>query len=66
MFLSRWLRCCAASVDGLVEASRQSKVCGGAANEIQCRIFLILMEVRSGPASHLPQSQALLTAKGWS
>lgn len=39
----------AASVDGLIEASRQSRVCGGVANEIQCRIFLILMEARDCP-----------------
>lgn len=32
------------SVDGLVEASRQSRVCGGAANEIMCAIFRVLME----------------------
>lgn len=35
----------AGSVDGLVEASRQSRVCGGAANEIMCAIFRVLMEV---------------------
>lgn len=34
-----------ASVDGLVEASRQSRVCGGAANDIACMIFRVLMEV---------------------
>lgn len=34
----------AGSVDGLVEASRQSRVCGGAANEIMCAIFRVLME----------------------
>ncbi|KAK9820462.1 hypothetical protein WJX72_010607 [[Myrmecia] bisecta] len=33
-----------ASVDGLVEASRQSRVCGGAANEVMCAIFRVLME----------------------
>jgi hypothetical protein len=27
------------SVDGLVEASRQSRVCAGAANEVACTIF---------------------------
>jgi hypothetical protein len=27
------------SVDGLVEASRQSRVCAGAANEVACAIF---------------------------
>jgi hypothetical protein len=32
------------SVDGLVEASRQSRVCGGAANEIMCAVFRVLME----------------------
>ncbi|KAL3133370.1 hypothetical protein ABBQ38_007241 [Trebouxia sp. C0009 RCD-2024] len=32
------------SVDGLVEASRQSRVCGGAPNEIMCAIFRVLME----------------------
>ena len=36
---------CVGSVDGLVEASRQSRVCGGAANEIMCAIFRVLMEV---------------------
>lgn len=35
----------AGSVDGLVEASRQSRVCGGAPNEIMCAIFRVLMEV---------------------
>ena len=35
----------AASVDGLVEASRQSRVCAGAANDIACMIFRVLMEV---------------------
>ncbi len=35
----------AASVDGLVEASRQSRVCGGAANEVMCAVFRVLMEV---------------------
>jgi hypothetical protein len=34
-----------ASVDGLVEASRQSRVCAGAANDIACMIFRVLMEV---------------------
>lgn len=33
-----------ASLDGLVEASRQSRICGGAANEIMCAIFRVLME----------------------
>lgn len=33
-----------ASVDGLVEASRQSRVCAGAANDIACMIFRVLME----------------------
>ncbi|EIE20159.1 hypothetical protein COCSUDRAFT_57886 [Coccomyxa subellipsoidea C-169] len=33
-----------ASVDGLVEASRQSRVCGGAANEVMCAVFRVLME----------------------
>ena len=28
-----------ASVDGLVEASRQSRVCAGAANQVACTIF---------------------------
>ncbi|KAF6254782.1 hypothetical protein COO60DRAFT_1538767 [Scenedesmus sp. NREL 46B-D3] len=32
------------SVDGLVEASRQSRVCAGAANEVACAIFRVLME----------------------
>ena len=27
------------SVDGLVEASRQSRVCAGAANQVACTIF---------------------------
>lgn len=35
-----------ASLDGLTEASRQSRVCGGAANEVQCAVFRVLMEVR--------------------
>lgn len=30
-----------ASLDGLVEASRQSRVCGGAANDVQCMIFKV-------------------------
>ena len=47
----RDLRLRTASVDGLIEASRQSRVCGGVANEIQCRIFLILMEVRDFASS---------------
>lgn len=33
-----------ASVDGLVEASRQSRVCGGAANDVACMVFRVLME----------------------
>ena len=45
----------AGSVDGLVEASRQSRVCGGAANEIMCAIFRVLMEV-----SHLTRSLATI------
>jgi len=32
------------SVDGLVEASRQSRVCAGAANEVMCAVFRVLME----------------------
>ncbi|KAK9830964.1 hypothetical protein WJX81_003304 [Elliptochloris bilobata] len=32
------------SLDGLAEASRQSRVCGGAANEVMCAIFRVLME----------------------
>ena len=36
----------AGSVDGLVEASRQSRVCAGAANEVMCAVFRVLMEVR--------------------
>lgn len=34
----------AGSLDGLVEASRQSRVCGGAANEVACAVFRVLME----------------------
>ena len=34
----------AGSLDGLAEASRQSRVCGGAANEVMCAIFRVLME----------------------
>ena len=37
----------AGSVDGLTEASRQSRVCGGVANEIMCAVFRVLMEVCS-------------------
>ncbi|KAL6753525.1 iron-containing redox enzyme-domain containing protein [Haematococcus lacustris] len=33
-----------ASLDGLVEASRQSRVCGGAPNDVMCMIFKVLME----------------------
>ncbi|KAF8068326.1 hypothetical protein HT031_002013 [Scenedesmus sp. PABB004] len=36
------------SVDGLVEASRQSRVCAGAANEVSCAIFRVLMEEYGG------------------
>eukprot|EP00879_Flechtneria_rotunda_P002011 GHRR01002188.1.p1 GENE.GHRR01002188.1~~GHRR01002188.1.p1 ORF type:complete len:513 (+),score=225.29 GHRR01002188.1:455-1993(+) len=32
------------SLDGLVEASRQSRVCAGAANLVACTIFRVLME----------------------
>lgn len=35
----------AGSVDGLVEASRQSRVCGGAGNPVSCMVFKVLMEV---------------------
>ena len=38
--------CLLGSVDGLVEASRQSRVCAGAANEVMCAVFRVLMEVR--------------------
>ena len=34
----------AGSLDGLAEASRQSRVCGGAANEVMCAVFRVLME----------------------
>ena len=30
-----------------MEASRQSRVCGGAANEVMCAVFRVLMEVCS-------------------
>lgn len=43
----------AASVDGLVEASRQSRVCAGAANDIACMIFRVLMEVGPHPRRYL-------------
>lgn len=43
--VSAAMPCGAGSVDGLVEASRQSRVCGGTANEIMCAIFRVLMEV---------------------
>lgn len=33
-----------ASVDGLVEASRQSRVCGGVGNAISCTVFKVLSE----------------------
>lgn len=36
------------SLDGLVEASRQSKVCGGAANDVSCMVFRVLMEEYGG------------------
>jgi hypothetical protein len=36
----------AGSLDGLVEASRQSRVCAGAANEVASTVFRVLMEVR--------------------
>eukprot|EP00775_Hariotina_reticulata_P005862 gene5862-6103_t len=32
------------ALDGLVEASRQSRVCAGVANEVACTIFRVLME----------------------
>ena len=35
----------AGSLEGLVEFSRQSRVCAGAANEIMCTVFRVLMEV---------------------
>ena len=43
--------CAAASVDGLTEASRQSRVCGGVANEVMCAVFRVLMEVRPAKPS---------------
>ncbi|GBF99736.1 hypothetical protein Rsub_12449 [Raphidocelis subcapitata] len=36
------------SVDGLVEASRQSRVCAGAANPVSCAIFRVLSEEYGG------------------
>ncbi len=36
----------AGSVDGLVEASKMSRVTGGVGNEIMCAIYRIGMEVR--------------------
>jgi hypothetical protein len=48
----------AASVDGLVEASRQSRVCAGAANDIACMIFRVLMEVRLEAAVLLESAMA--------
>ena len=41
-------------MDGLVEASRQSRVCGGAANEVMCAVFRVLMEVRSSLCVQVP------------
>ncbi|PNH01752.1 hypothetical protein TSOC_012328 [Tetrabaena socialis] len=32
------------ALDGLVEASRQSRVCAGAANEVACTVFKVLQE----------------------
>jgi hypothetical protein len=37
-----------------VEASRQSRVCGGAANEVMCAVFRVLMEVRSSLCVQIP------------
>ena len=45
-------RCLPGSVDGLVEASRQSRVCAGAANEVMCAVFRVLMEVRPRHKTH--------------
>ncbi|KAG2454858.1 hypothetical protein HYH02_000689 [Chlamydomonas schloesseri] len=36
------------SLDGLVEASRQSRVCAGAANEVSTTVFKVLMEEYGG------------------
>ncbi|PNW84577.1 hypothetical protein CHLRE_03g149700v5 [Chlamydomonas reinhardtii] len=36
------------SLDGLVEASRQSRVCAGAANEVAATVFKVLMEEYGG------------------
>ncbi|KAG2440103.1 hypothetical protein HXX76_004217 [Chlamydomonas incerta] len=36
------------SLDGLVEASRQSRVCAGAANEVSATVFKVLMEEYGG------------------
>ena len=44
MRITCWSRSPAGSLDGLVEASRQSRVCGGAANEVACAVFRVLME----------------------
>lgn len=35
------------SVDGLVEASRQSRVCAGAANQVACTIFRCVTDCQS-------------------
>lgn len=34
------------ALDGLVEASRQSRVCAGAPNEVAATVFKVLLEVR--------------------
>ena len=44
------MSCCAGSVDGLVEASKMSRVCGGVGNETMCAIYRIGMEVVSALA----------------
>ncbi|PNH01750.1 hypothetical protein TSOC_012330, partial [Tetrabaena socialis] len=36
------------ALDGLVEASRQSRVCAGAANEVACTVFKVLQEEYGG------------------
>jgi hypothetical protein len=34
------------SLDGLTEASRQSRVCAGVGNAVSCAVFRVLAEVR--------------------
>lgn len=48
------------SVDGLVEASRQSRVCAGAANQVACTIFRCACAVHTLCARHVSQEDLVL------